>query len=124
MTIYADTSYLVSLYTFDAHTAAAIAHDQQALHSSVLTGFGRFELQNALRLKVFRREISSEQAAASLAALEEDITAGAVILVPCAWERVLSEGEQLSRRFTAQSEHWGWMFYMWQRQLSLVRRSS
>lgn len=103
MTTYADTSYLVSLYTFDSHTAAAIAHDQQAVDAPLLIPFGRFELTNAIRLKVFRGEITSQQADASLSAVEQDIATGAIVLTECDWKMVLVEAEQLSAQFTPQS---------------------
>ena len=107
MGAYADTSYLVSLYTIDSHTAAAAAHDAQAVDSPLLTGFGRCELQNAVRLKVFRQEITVAQADASLLSLEQDIVAGSLVLTPCDWDAVFAEAETLSERFTAQAGHRG-----------------
>ncbi len=107
MAVYADTSYLVSLYTIDVHTAAALAHDEQASSAPLLIGFGRFELQNAIRLKVFRREITIQQAEASLADLDRDIGSGAIVLAHCDWEVVLTHGRLLSEHFTVQSGHRG-----------------
>lgn len=107
MPVYADTSYLVSLYTVDANTADAVAHDQRAASPPMLTSFGQFELKNAVRLKAFRREITSEQAEASLAALEEDARTGAIALTECDWPLVLAEAEKLSSQFTRLSGYRG-----------------
>ena len=105
MSVYADTSYMVSLYTFDANTAAAIAHDEQAEDAPLLVEFGRFELSNAIRLKVFRREITSQQAEASLAAVEQDLGTGAIVLADGDWKRVLAGAEELSAQFTPPLGH-------------------
>ena len=71
MSGYADTSFLISLYTPDVISSEA----RDSLNSNVelfLTPFGEFEFANALELRVFRKEITTSQAKASFRAFEGD----------------------------------------------------
>jgi predicted nucleic acid-binding protein len=97
---YADTSFLISLYTPDANslTAESILSKRTNL---LLTPFGEFEFLNAIKLRVFRREIETTQADGSLRAFQDDIEAGFLLRRPppaTAYERAML----LSRRHTRQ----------------------
>ena len=76
MKIYADTSFLVSLYSPDANSAAA-AHSMRSLVGDRLVSiFGELEMINALELRVFRKEIKAAQAQSSLTDFERDLQSG------------------------------------------------
>jgi predicted nucleic acid-binding protein len=69
---YADSSFLVSLYTPDANSVAAEAGVTG--HGELwLVPFGEFEFANAIELRVFRKEITPHQADQSMRAFEDDI---------------------------------------------------
>jgi predicted nucleic acid-binding protein len=68
LTIYADPSFVVSLYSPDANSAAA-AHTMEASSGDrFLTTFGELEVVNAMDLRIFRKEASAAQAQSSLIA--------------------------------------------------------
>jgi predicted nucleic acid-binding protein len=96
MIAYADTGFLCSLYAPDAHTRRAIARmNRQALPLPV-TWLHQLEFRNALRLRVFRREITGAQRDASLNALLADLSAGVLTAVTPAFPELLTEAERLS----------------------------
>jgi len=69
---YADSSFLVSLYTPDANSFEAQAGVTG--HGELwLVPFGEFAFTNALELRVFRKEITPHQADQSLRAFDADI---------------------------------------------------
>jgi hypothetical protein len=78
LVVYPDTSFLVSLYGFDANNeeAARIAADLgEPLGVTLLQ---RHELRNAFRLAVFRKEITTEQCGAVLSLIDADLETGAL----------------------------------------------
>jgi predicted nucleic acid-binding protein len=100
LTTYLETSFLVSLYTPDANSAAAIAAMRAAAGPFPLTPFGELELTDALELRVFRGEITPAQAKLSLADLAGDLARGVLHSVP-APPSVYEEALRLARRHTA-----------------------
>ena len=82
MTVYADTSFLFSLYVSDANSAAAVAtmgRFKQTLHT---TDFGAFEFTNAVGWRVFRKMFSLTQHRGVLASFSADVQAGVVHILP------------------------------------------
>ena len=63
---YADTGLLCSLYAPDAHTGRVVARMQRQALPLPLTWLRQLEFRNALRLRVFRGEITPPQRDASL----------------------------------------------------------
>ncbi len=61
MRIYFDTSFLVSLYARDANFSKAVGA-VPASAVKVLSQFGELEFSNALRLRVFRKQLSNDDA--------------------------------------------------------------
>ena len=106
MTAYADTSFWVSFYTTDAHSARADALVGK-FNPVWFTAFTRHELRNAIRLCAFRRQISPAELEAVLRALADDQTAGLLHEQPLVWPRVLEEAEALSARHTVVQGHRG-----------------
>ena len=100
MTAYADASFLVSLYTLDANSAAAASQMTKLARALFLTPFGELELLNALARRVFRGELSSKEVAAAEAALREDIEKGLYVLQPCSLA-VFEKAKETARKRTA-----------------------
>jgi len=96
--VYADTSLLVSLYVQDSNTAQAVALMESGAAPLVFTPLIRHELRNALRLCVFRRQITAAQREAALHDMEADIDAGVLHVVPVDWPKVFTQAEGLGRR--------------------------
>ena len=98
MNIYLDTSFLVSLYSTDANSAAAV----QVMHTAgalFLTTFAELEVVNALGLRVFRKEVAPAQAQSSLNDFEQDLRAGIFQLKPLPYN-VFGRARQLPRQTT------------------------
>lgn len=76
MTSYADTGFLCSLYAPDAHTARAARRMQRQALPLPITWLHQLEFRNALRLRVFRREITARERDASLNMMLADLAAG------------------------------------------------
>lgn len=96
MKAYADTGFLCSLYAPDAHTGAAVARIKlQALPLSV-TWLHQLELRNALRLRVFRNEITTAQRDASLNAMLADLAANVLVHAVTPLMDLTIEAERLS----------------------------
>jgi predicted nucleic acid-binding protein len=103
---YADTSFLYSLYVQQAHSANAAAYMAAAGDTPLpLTMLGRFELFNAIRLSLFRKQLDSLEAAADLKAIQADIRGSVLLLVACDWAAVHSEAERLSAKHTGKRGH-------------------
>ena len=96
---YADTSFLVSLCLRDTNSARA-AEAASRVMPTLLTPLLEHELRNAIRLCVFRRQISSSQREGVLHDFEQDKTEGVFHAVPMDWPKVLRQAEALSRQHT------------------------
>ena len=57
MSVYADTSFLFSLYVPDVNAAAALATMRRLKSHLLTTDFGEFEFVNALNLSIFRGQM-------------------------------------------------------------------
>jgi predicted nucleic acid-binding protein len=98
--IYADPSFLVSLYSPDANSAAAARTMQASTGDRFVTAFGELEVVNAFGLRVFRKEVSAAQAQSSLTDFEKDLRDG-VLQLRGLLEPVFERARQLSRQTTA-----------------------
>jgi predicted nucleic acid-binding protein len=97
--VYADPSFIVSLYSPDGKSAAA-ARTMQAPGDHFLTTFGELEVVNAMGLRVFRKEVSQAQAESSLIEFEKDLRDGIFQLRGLS-DPILERAHQLSRQTTA-----------------------
>jgi hypothetical protein len=93
---YADTGFLCSLYAPDAHTRRAVARMRRQTLALPFTWLHQLELRNALRLRVFRREITVAQREASLNMVLADLAAGVLAVTSPALAEVMTEAERLS----------------------------
>ncbi len=96
MKAYADTGFLCSLYAPDAHTVFAAARMKRQTLPLPVTWLHQLEFRNALRLRVFRKEISPVQRDASLNALLADLASGVLVHAPLALMDLTIEAERLS----------------------------
>ncbi len=100
MKIYADASFLISLYSPDANSAVADQIMRASAGERYVTVFGELEVVNAMQLRVFRKEISGSQVQSSLTDFEKDMRSGILLLRPLP-EQVFERAGQLSRQTTA-----------------------
>lgn len=100
MVAYADTSFLVSLYGQDANSAAAQEIAANFNAPLAFTPLIRHEARNAIRLALFRKEITAAQCQVVIAAIEADAKTGALAETPVAWAEVYAEAEALSAAHT------------------------
>ncbi len=100
MRAYADTGFLCSLYAPDAHTEPAVKRmKRQALPLPVIW-LHQLEFRNAMRLRVFRREITAAQRDASLNAMLSDLASGVLVHATPPLAALTIEAERLSVLFS------------------------
>ena len=99
--VYADTSFLFSLVLHDANTAAAIAYLKGHAASLALTSWQRCELQNAVRLAVWRGNCDAPAAKRALARITADLAIGNFTATPLVWPDVITIADELSENHTA-----------------------
>jgi predicted nucleic acid-binding protein len=102
MNAYFDSAVIAKLYVQESNSADAVRLVSADAAPYALTHWQEIEVRTALRLKLFRREITAEELHASLAAFDEDITTGR-------WQRpnytlaeVHDRAAQLSARHAAE----------------------
>lgn len=98
MTAYADTGFLCSLYTPDAHTHLAVTRMVRQVLPLPVTWLHQLEFRNALRLRVFRGEIAPAQRDASINAMMADLAAGVLTHAEPPMADLSLEAESLSAR--------------------------
>ena len=96
MNSYADTGFLCSLSAPDTHTRRVMARMRRQALPLPFTWLHQLELRNALRLRVFRREITVAQREASLNMMLADLAAGVLAAASPALADVMTEAERLS----------------------------
>ena len=100
MKIYADPSFLVSLYSPDTNWAAATRTMQSCSGEFFVTTLGELEVVNTFGLRVFRKEVSAVQAQSSVVDFENDLRDGIFQLRGLS-DPILERARQLSRQTTA-----------------------
>lgn len=96
MTAYADTGLLCSLYAPDAHSSRAIVRMKRQALPLPFTWLHRLDFRNALRLRVFRGEITAVQRDASLNMMLSDLANGVLANATLPLADVMTEAERLS----------------------------
>lgn len=97
---YADTGFLCSLYTPDAHTEKAIGLMERMTEPLAFTWLHQLEFRNALRLRVFRKEITAKHRDASLNLLLADFAGDILEHVSPPLPDVMTEAERLSALYS------------------------
>jgi predicted nucleic acid-binding protein len=100
LSVYADTSFLVSLYTPDANSGQASAQMRVIEGPVWLTAFAELELTNAFELRLFRRELAVSEIEAARSAFREDLESGVFSLKPLPVV-VFEKARQIARKRTA-----------------------
>ena len=100
MVAYADTSFLISLYGQDVNSDTAQKMAAAFKAPMAFTDLLRHESRNAVRLAVFREDITPGQCERVLEAIEADIKTGALVSTPVAWAEVFARAETLSAAHT------------------------
>lgn len=93
---YADTGFLCSLYAPDAHSGRAAARMRRQQLPLPVTWLHQLEFRNALRLRVFRKEITLAQRDASLNFFLADLASGVLAAASPPIANVTMEAERLS----------------------------
>lgn len=101
MVIYADTSYLVSLYGQDANSPTARRLVVESGLPLVYTDLQRHETRNAFRLAVFRGEMSISECDAVLDIMETDVRHGVLCMTLLASTELYQVAETLSAAHSA-----------------------
>lgn len=101
MKIYADASFLLALYSPDTNSPTAAQVMLTTNGDVLVSALTELEVFNAMRLRVFRRELSESQIEAALSAFENDLREGVLQLRPLP-ERVFERVAHLSRDLTPQ----------------------
>jgi hypothetical protein len=102
VSVYADTSFLVSLYARDGFSRRAHAWLANHPVPLMLTEFGRTELRNALARLEFTRAISVRQHAAAWQTVQADLEQGRLLTSRPAWPAVFAQADILVANHTAQ----------------------
>jgi predicted nucleic acid-binding protein len=100
LSIYVDTSFLVSLYSLDVNSGLAVQTMHSAGSKVLITTLGELEAINAMGLRVFRKEITAAEAQASLDDFEHDLRDG-IFQLKALPEGVYGRARQLSRQTTS-----------------------
>ena len=85
MIVYADTSFLFSLYISDENSIAAAALMTRFKAPLLTTDFGEFEFTNAVNWRVFRKQFLIGEQRAVLDAFTRDIKTGVIRITPIPW---------------------------------------
>ena len=100
MPAYADTSFLARIYLPHANSAKALAWMQRATEALPVTPLHRHELRNAVRLSVFRGEITAEQRKAAFREAEADLAEGILVHTTIPWTDAFRAAEKLAAAHT------------------------
>ncbi|MGO9203614.1 MAG: type II toxin-antitoxin system VapC family toxin [Limisphaerales bacterium] len=100
MPAYADTSFLARVYTPHADSQGALAWLQRAREPLPFTPLHRHELRNAIRLRVFRGEITPGQRKLAFLEIESDLAGSILAHTPIPWTDTFRECEALAAAHT------------------------
>lgn len=100
MRAYADTSFLARVYTPHTDSARALAWMQRATEALPFTPLHRHELRNAVRLRVFRREITAEQRKEAFREMDADLAGNILVHTTIPWTDTFRKAEGLAAAHT------------------------
>ncbi len=95
MSAYADTSFLVRIYSPHHDSAKALTWLRDARAPLPVTPLHRHELRTAIRLRVFRREVTPDQRRLALEEFESDLADNILIHAPIPWTDAFREAEKM-----------------------------
>jgi predicted nucleic acid-binding protein len=103
MRVYYDTGVLLPLYIEEVFSKAVTKIVEERAEPIPINLFHEVEFENAVRLKVFRRELTASKLNEILAARDEDIRGGRLIRRPVNWPLVYEEARRLSEASTVKT---------------------
>ena len=95
-----DSSFVVSIYVQDRHSAKARRCFAEHTDPLLITPFSRGEIQHAIRMCAFRREISEQQMTHALLSFEHDQGEGFFETVDIDFPALIDKAIRLSHRHT------------------------
>lgn len=101
MSVYADTSFLVAVYSSEAGSVQALRWMGRQKSALIFTPLHRHELRTAIRLKEFRGEITEQQRNAAFEEIESDLEEGVLAHFPISWTEAFRECERLGEQHCA-----------------------
>jgi predicted nucleic acid-binding protein len=100
LSVYADTSFFVSLYIPDSNSVqAAIAMERLPL-PVLISPLGELEMVNSLQLRLFRKELRPAEIRAAYGVFRDDLQSGVLALKPLA-ATVYAQAARLASKWTA-----------------------
>jgi predicted nucleic acid-binding protein len=96
MSVYADTSFLMAAYSPEPESMRVLAWLQSARHPLPFTPLHRLEVRNAIRLRVFRGEITPDQRQQAFQEIESDLEDAILAHIAVPWSDTLREAETLA----------------------------
>jgi predicted nucleic acid-binding protein len=100
MSLWLDTTVLVSLYVPEARSQRVARLVQRAGEPIPFSQLHELEFSNALRLRLFRREAKRKAVDATVARIAEDLHEGVLRRAALEWPATFSKALELSDRFT------------------------
>jgi predicted nucleic acid-binding protein len=100
VTRWPDSSFVVSIYVEDRHSARARRCFAEHTDALLITPFSRGEIQHAIRMCAFRREISGQEMAQALLRFEHDQGEGFFEMAEIDFATLIDKAIRLSHRYT------------------------
>ena len=94
MSVYADTSLLISYYILDSNSVSARGTINALTNPLLFTGLHRLEMRNAFALGVFRHVLTAAQASAAWSDVERDLQSSRLVPHPVNWAPVYRSAAQ------------------------------
>lgn len=101
MTSYADSGFIVSLYKQETTSQEASAAFQRTTLPVLFSALTHLEVRNALRLAVFRGEISEEERASKWQRFQEDLSNGLYAVMPIPATALHERAGELADKYSA-----------------------
>ena len=101
--LYADSSFLVSLYRKDENQEAAKSFINRTRLVVSMSPLNRIELRNALRNAQSFGQISAEERRAAFRQIQNDFDAGLLVHLPVEWTNVFRRADEISERCGARA---------------------
>lgn len=100
MSAYIDSALFVKLYVLEANSIETIRILEEIGEPFLYSHLHDLEIQNAIRLKRFRGEITKAQEAAAIRAFLSDVDAGRFERIACDLDDVFLRAGQLSAKYS------------------------
>ena len=103
MDIYYDTGALIPIYVDEVFSEAVNAYSTSRAIPIPFSLFHRLEFENALRLKMFRKEIDEERLNRVLSDIGDDLNSSHLVLRPVNWIDAFEKARAIGARVTVKT---------------------